>query len=362
MKDTNLFLSNCSIGENIYDSILDIVSMYTSIINKSIIVIGGKTAISIFKERIPQNLNSYIIDFIIYGEDSTYQNINHLTSNELIKNSSIIFGVGGGRAIDTAKVVADKLSKPFFSFPTLASNCAGSTSLSVIYENSGVFKEYYNLKTCPLHVFINTKIIAESPYQLFWAGIGDALSKEYEVEFASRNKVLNNKALLGVTLSSSISKPLFEYGKSALDDCMNNKVSYELEQVVFDIIMTTGYVSNLTIDNDFYYNSSLAHAFYYGVTIIPEASKHLHGEIVALGVLYLLAYDKKSKIFYKTLDFYKKLKLPILLEDIDVKYSNLEKIVQKASTVLEWSCSPFNISQEKFIKTILEVESFIKDR
>ena len=43
------------------------------------------------------------------------------------------------------------------------------------------FKEYSYHKAPAIHTFINTKIIAESPEKLMWAGIGDALSKEYEV-------------------------------------------------------------------------------------------------------------------------------------------------------------------------------------
>ena len=50
-----------------------------------------------------------IVDFIVYGDDSTYENVDKLVSDERVRNADIIFGVGGGRAVDTCKVVADKL-------------------------------------------------------------------------------------------------------------------------------------------------------------------------------------------------------------------------------------------------------------
>ena len=70
---------------------------------------------------------------------------------------------------------------------------------------------------------------------------------------------------MGVGVSKICTEPLIKYGKKALEDCKNNQDSEELKQVALDIIISTGIVSNLTTtENDYYYNSSLAHAFYNG--------------------------------------------------------------------------------------------------
>lgn len=106
-----------------------------------------------------------------------------------MQKADMVFGIGGGRAVDTAKTYCALYNKPLFAFPTIASNCASCTSLSVMYNPDGTFKEYSYHKAPAIHTFINTKIIAESPEKLMWAGIGDALSKEYEVIFACREKI-----------------------------------------------------------------------------------------------------------------------------------------------------------------------------
>lgn len=157
-----------------------------------------------------------ITDFIWYGGDSNYENIEMLKAMPEVQNADVVFGVGGGRAVDTVKTLCDRIDKPFFTFPTLASNCASCTAISVIYNADGTFKEYAYLKAPALHTFINTKIIAESPEKLFWAGIGDALSKEYEVVFACRDKDMTHTPLLGRVLAEACTEPLVSYGKKHL--------------------------------------------------------------------------------------------------------------------------------------------------
>ena len=56
-----------------------------------------------------------------------------------MKQADMIFAVGGGRACDTGKYLANELDKPLFCFPTVASNCAAVTAISVIYHPDGSF-------------------------------------------------------------------------------------------------------------------------------------------------------------------------------------------------------------------------------
>lgn len=117
----------------------------------------------------------------------------------------MVFAVGGGRAIDTCKTLCDMENKPVFSFPTIASNCSPVTAVCVIYDDeTHGFKELYFPQKSPLHSFINTKIITEAPYEYIWAGIGDALSKQYETGFSSRNDEMSHTNALGVQISKKL--------------------------------------------------------------------------------------------------------------------------------------------------------------
>ena len=294
------FLPDYSVGEDCYDAVPKITKQY----GKTAVVIGGKTAMSKAKPYLDEAVKSSeieIIDYIWYGGDSSYENAQMLIDNPVVQKADMIFAVGGGRAVDTCKVVFTKLDKPFFTFPTVASNCAACTAIAVIYNADGTFKEYFYPKCPSYHTFINTRIIADSPDSLLWAGIGDALSKEYEVLFATRAEELFHTTLLGAQLSKACTAPLIDFGAKALEDCKANKASYELEQVALDIIISTGIVSNLTSGGEkYYYNSSLGHAFYYGSTVIPKAEKQV--TTINGSALAVTSESKHPKEAYQALE------------------------------------------------------------
>ncbi len=54
----------------------------------------------------------------------------------------MIAALGGGKAIDTGKAVADELKIPIAVLPTIASTDAPTSALSVIYTDEGRFEKY----------------------------------------------------------------------------------------------------------------------------------------------------------------------------------------------------------------------------
>ena len=138
---------------------------------------------------------------------------------------------GGGKAIDTCKVLAHSTNRPFFTFPTIASTCASCTSLGIVYHPDGSLREYSFLKIPLNHIFINTQIIAEAPDIYLWAGMGDTMTKHYECTISSRNDIPAHSDAMGIALSSMCAVPIMRWGEKALADCKANQVSDELFSV-----------------------------------------------------------------------------------------------------------------------------------
>lgn len=362
------FLPSYSVGVDCYKSIPEIVKPY----GKKAVVVGGKTAMEKSKEALLEGIKGSdieIIDFVWYGGDSNYENVEKVKNNPSVQKADMVFGVGGGRAVDTAKTYCALYDKPLFAFPTIASNCASCTSLSVMYNPDGTFKEYSYHKAPAIHTFINTKVIAESPEKLMWAGIGDALSKEYEVVFACRGKNMIHTPLLGKAIASASTEPLINFGKQALEDCKNNVPTEAIEQVALDIIITAGLVSNFTVHEnnpdpaeDYYYNSSLAHCVYYGASLFPQCEhNHLHGEIVSFGVLCLLTYDEQLEERQRIFEFNHSIGLPCTLGEIALTTEDVPAIAHKAASVVEWKYVPDNPTEEAFIKAIIATDKAGKE-
>jgi len=354
--------TNClpawSVGPDCYKDVYGIVRRF----GKTAAVIGGKTALSKAYESLKEALSGtpfMLSEPVWYGDNATYENAAALEVLDAVKSADMIFAVGGGRAVDTCKAVAEHLDKPLFTFPTIASNCAACTAIGVFYNPDDTFRDYFYPTRCPEHTFLNTKIVAEAPEALLWAGIGDGLSKECEVELASRGQKLFHTTLLGAQLAHSCTNPMVEYGATAMEQCRQNTPGYELEQVSLAIVMSTGIVSNLTTDaTKYYYNSSLAHCVYYGSTMVPASGgKHLHGEIVAFGVLTLLTYDKQFEERDRVMCFNRSIGLPVTLGEIDLSEENLQTIADKAATVLEWTKAPYPVTKEAFMQAMRDADA-----
>ena len=361
MKNYHMFIPNYTIGVDCYKEIPYVTRRY----GKKAVVIGGKKAMEKTRDALLNGIvgsDVEITDFVWYGGEASYENADIIMQMDCVKDADMIFAVGGGRALDTCKIVKDKMDKPMFTFPTLGSNCSASTSIAVIYKPDGTLNNYFYATTPPEHVFINSKIVAESPEDLFWAGIGDCISKELEVEIAIRNHDVSHTPMMGRQMSKICIDPIVKYGKKAYEDCKNNEVSFEIEQVALDILISTGFASNFTTtEDDYYYNSSLAHAFYNGTTVIPNcAHNHLHGEIVSFGSLVLLTYDKQYEQLEKLMNFQKEMGLPLTLQDMDITYEDLDAIAERASVTREWTCVPYEVTKEKFIAAIKECDEIGK--
>lgn len=348
-----------TIGDNAYDKIKEICPVY----GRRIVAIGGHTAISKVKELILQAIAGTqleISDFIWFGGETSYENVDKLKNMDCVRQADMIFAIGGGKAVDTAKVLAHTVSKPFFTFPTLASNCASFTSLGVVYHPSGVFRELSFSKVPPKHVFIYTPVIVTAPSQYLWAGMGDTIAKHYESAISSRGEALAHADLLGVTIGKLCCEPIMQYGGQALADNRRQVVSREFEEVVMAIVVTTGMVSNIV---DHAFNAHIAHALFCTITVLPQIEKnHLHGEVVMYGVLVLLMCDNDMAALERAFHFCKSVGLPTKLADIEVSLAEMDKVLDETAKSHELDRTPYKVTKQMLYDAVTALEEYNKTK
>lgn len=75
------------------------------------------------------------------GEASTAE-IDRVTKIGQNNDVNLVLALGGGKAIDAGKAIADDLKSPVAILPTVASTDAPTSALSVIYSEEGAFEKY----------------------------------------------------------------------------------------------------------------------------------------------------------------------------------------------------------------------------
>lgn len=358
LENYEVHLPSYSIGDKIYEKIGPVCESY----GKKVLVIGGRKALAAAYDKIAAYVaqtNLEIIGTEIYGENCTYATVERLRALPLYREADMVFGVGGGKALDTVKCLCIPDDKPVFSFPTIASNCAATTSVSILYNEDGTFLKPHFFIRPVMHAFIDTQIIAQAPSQYMWAGIGDTYAKYYEALISSRDERLEHFTAVGVAVSQMCRDPLLLYSAQALEDHKQGLCTYAVEQVVLAIVVTTGIASIfLTKDYTPDYNSGLAHAIFYALTAYPVIEeRHLHGEVVAFGILIALLVDGQKEEFEKIYELNKSIGLPTRLSAIEITPAQWEECLDRIPTMSDVAHYPYKVTRpmlEDAMKTLEE--------
>ena len=129
---------------------------------KNILVVTGEKSYEAVKENLLKVLELKKYSITKYQGECSYEHADEIINFAKDKDFDLVLGVGGGKAIDTAKIVASKLKKDMFVVPTIASTCAGTSALSVVYNNDKTFKEICLYDAPPKKIFIDLETIKKS--------------------------------------------------------------------------------------------------------------------------------------------------------------------------------------------------------
>lgn len=270
----------------------------------------------------------------------------------------VVVGMGGGKALDTAKAVAENLGLPCVILPTVASNDAPCSGVAVLYNEEGVVIKAVLMRRNPDLVLVDTEIIANAPVRLFAAGLGDALSTWFEARACKKSGArtmargnVSNTALMMARLCYDI---LMEKGRTALEDVKAHRLSPELE----DVVEATIYLSGLGFENG---GLAAAHAINDGFAQAPQAHGMYHGEKVAFGTLVQLVLEGSvPEELEPVLSFLKDTGLPMTLAQLGMDQPDRDILTKVAQAACVPTQSTKNlradITADQVLEAILEAD------
>ncbi|MEX0267921.1 iron-containing alcohol dehydrogenase family protein [Leptolyngbyaceae cyanobacterium UHCC 1019] len=198
--------------------------------------------------------------------------------------ADVIIGVGGGKALDTAKLLAHQCGLPSVTVPTSAATCAAWTALSNVYSEDGAFLYDVPLSHCPQLLVLDYDLIATAPQRTLVAGIGDAIAKWYEASVSSGHS--QRTLLIGAVQQARVLRDiLLQKSLSALQ----NPGSEDWQDVVDASVLLAGVIGGL---GGAQCRTVAAHAVHNGLTHLLASHGTLHGEKVAYGILVQLRLEE----------------------------------------------------------------------
>ncbi len=253
------------------------------------------------------------------------------------KSITCVVGLGGGKAIDTAKILADKNALPCFSVPTIVSTDAPCSSLAVVYDEAHNYVENYAMGRGPALVLIDSKIVAAAPARFFAAGIGDAYATCYEAEMCAKMGGKNygggSATLSALALARLCRETLLANAPAAMQALRQHLVTPALE----NIIEANALMSGIGFES---VGLSAAHCMD-TILFILGARGALHGEQVAFGVLVQLVLENRPLAEIETtLRLYRQVGLPLCLKELGLEKEKIGDEAWKAA--LEFAKAPYS--------------------
>jgi glycerol dehydrogenase len=274
---------------------------------------------------------------IFYGgflEECTRKEIERMIGIAQKNECGVIIGLGGGKALDTAKAAAHIMKKPVIIVPTIAATDAPTSKLAIIYSEKGEFEEYFHLHKNPDIVLVDTDVIAKAPTRFLVSGMGDALSTYFEARSCIRSGANNMSGGKSTKAAFAIAKTCYETllaeAQKAKTACDLNVVTPALENIV---------EANILLSGLGFESSGLAacHSVHDGLTVLEATHHFYHGEKVAFGVVVHLVLENAPKEEVdQVIAFNKSVGLPTCLKDLNIQDAKKGELMK----VAEAACAP----------------------
>ncbi|MGI9322698.1 MAG: glycerol dehydrogenase [Pseudomonadales bacterium] len=338
--------------------VLNHIGRYISLVKVSrAAVLASKRGLAAEGARVAESLKGSDIDCVnaLFGGECSLQEVEKHLADLADEKIDCLIAVGGGKTVDAGKSIAYRLNVPVVIVPTLASNDAPCSALSVLYTPEGAsdLVEFYPAN--PALVVVDTDVIAAADERYLVAGMGDAMATWYEARVCLNNPAALTPIGARPTLASCAmgeicAHTLFEQGQAAASAVATDRNDDALERVVEanTLLSGIGFESG---------GLALAHPMALAYTQISEVhDKYLHGEMVAMGTMVQLAMEG-SEDAQKVARFFARVGLPIHMEQLSLSpraAGKLETIIEAALNNKNTHHMPMPVTRDSLHQAMLD--------
>ncbi|AFY58970.1 glycerol dehydrogenase-like oxidoreductase [Rivularia sp. PCC 7116] len=320
------------------------------------LIVGGSSTSEVAQNYI-KSLESQELDFIqgSYSPDCSESSLEILRNQAQTHASDVIIGIGGGKALDTAKLLAYQLEIPVVTIPTSAATCAAWTALSNVYSDEGAFLYDVALDNCPDLLILDYDLIQTAPQSTLVAGIGDAIAKWYEASVSSGHSE-QTLIIAAVQQARVLRDILLQKSVAALQ----SPGSEAWREVVDATVLLAGVIGGV---GGAQCRTVAAHAVHNGLTHVCGRGS-IHGEKVAYGILVQLRLEEMlqgnqlaTAARQQLLKFYEEIGLPKKLDDLGLGNITLKQLQKAAEFALQPNSDihrlPFKVALEQLMAAMV---------
>jgi glycerol dehydrogenase len=268
----------------------------------------------------------------LFAGETTKAAADELVSTVREQGCDVVVGLGGGKAIDTAKAAAALSGTRCVIVPTIAASDAPTSACTVWYNEDGEFAGFDMWESNPNLVLVDTEVIAKAPVRFLVAGMGDALATWPEAHAAFQNRTVSCAGGIPTMTALAMARlcfdTLLENGVEAKAAVEQQAVTPALEKVVEANILLSGVGWESG-------GLATAHAIGNSLPLIHETHGLMHGEKVSFGLMtqLCLEQDLATEEIYRIVDFLVEVGLPVTLEDMQMQEVSQERLLEFAQQI-----------------------------
>lgn len=243
----------------------------------------GRVAGDLVYQRL-KDVDSY--DISVFSASSLTPQVIE-TAEQAAHDVDYLIAIGGGRVIDTAKIVSFRVEKPFISVPTAASHDGIVSNRATMPTDTGSV----SIEAAPpIAVIADTTIIAGAPHRLLASGCADIISNytailDWEFAHRMRGEPISEYA---IALSKMTAETLVKQSSLIKPKCT------DAARIVVEALVFSGIA--MSIAGSSRPASGGEHKFGHALEKIAPG-KTLHGEACGIGsimTMYLHNGDWRS--------------------------------------------------------------------